>query len=200
MPIPNTLAICQEHLFSDTTKMEAAGVPAVVRERIVRLRDLYNMWLQSPSLRARELVERDVAQYGLHKSMAYEDIKLVRLLLGDLNEASKEFHRWRFNEMILRAVELAEKKDDVRSLVAALDKYAKYNKLDQEDEQDKPFEVIAVQPFEPTENPEVIGIKRVPNIVEKINKKIKQYWNEDIEDVMLEPADFDEEKTFAHEQ
>jgi hypothetical protein len=196
MPTQNTLAICQEHLFSDVDKMQAAGVPQTIQERIVRIRDVYNIWLQNPARRTRELVVMEQDKYNIHKSEAYDDIKIVRLLLGDLNESSKEFHRWRFNEMILRAIELAEKKDDVRSLVAALDKYAKYNKLDQEDEQDKPFEVIAVQPFEPTENPEVIGIKRVPNINEKIRKKIQQYWNEDIEDVTLEAADFDEEKTF----
>lgn len=196
MPTQNTLAICQEHLFSDVDKMQAAGVPQIIQERIVRIRDVYNIWLQNPARRTRELVVMEQDKYNIHKSEAYDDIKIVRLLLGDLNESSKEFHRWRFNEMILRAIELAEKKDDVRSLVAALDKYAKYNKLDQEDEQDKPFEVIAVQPFEPTENPEVIGIKRVPNINEKIRKKIQQYWNEDIEDVTLEAADFDEEKTF----
>lgn len=196
MPTQNTLAICQEHLFSDVDKMQAAGVSQTIQERIVRIRDVYNIWLQNPARRTRELVVMEQDKYNIHKSEAYDDIKIVRLLLGDLNESSKEFHRWRFNEMILRAIELAEKKDDVRSLVAALDKYAKYNKLDQEDEQDKPFEVIAVQPFEPTENPEVIGIKRVPNINEKIRKKIQQYWNEDIEDVTLEAADFDEEKTF----
>lgn len=196
MPVPNTLAICQKHLFSDITTMEQDRVPTIIRERIVRVRDVYNYWLQFPSKRETELVQHIMNKYELQKTAAYDDLKLIKLLLGDLNQSSKEFHRWRFNNMIMEAVDMAKRRKDARSLVAALDKYAKYNKLDKDDEMDKPFDVIAVQPFEPTDNPEVIGIKRVPNIAEKIQKKLKQYWNEDIEDVMYESADFEEDKIF----
>lgn len=195
----NTLTVCQEHLFSDIDKMKDAGVPEIIQARIIRIRDIYNMWLQFPSKKEQELVQVLKTKYGIKKTEAYADLKLIKILLGDLNQSSKDFHRWRFNTMILKAAAIAEHRKDARSLVAALDKYAKYNKLDKDDEYDNPFERIAVQPFEPTENPEVIGIKRVPNIAEKIQKKIKQYWSEDIEDITFEETDFNEDDLFKNE-
>lgn len=53
-----------------------------------------------------------------------------------------------------------------------------------------------VQPFEPTDDPSVLGIKAIPNIREKIKSKIQQYWSEDIEDVEFEEVEFNEDEIF----
>nr|DAY94263.1 MAG TPA: hypothetical protein [Caudoviricetes sp.] len=196
MPIPKTLEICKSSLWDDINTMNEKGVPAILQERILRIRDMYNMWLQFPSKKDQEIVTELIQRYGVHKSAAYEDIRIIKTLLGDLNKASKDYHRWKFNNMILKAYEIAERRKDSKSMVAASDKYAKYNQLDKEDILDNPWEIIAVQPFEPTSDPTVIGINPVPNIKEKIAKKIKQYWNEDVEDVRWEEADYREDELF----
>lgn len=196
MPIPQTLEICKSSLWDDIDKMNEKGVPSILQERILRIRDVYNIWLNFPSKKDQEIVTELIQRYGIQKSAAYEDVRIIKTLLGDLNKASKEFHRWKFNNMINKAYEMAERRGDTKSMVAASDKYAKYNQLDKEDVLDNPWEVIAIQPFEPTSDPTVIGIKPVPNIKEKIAKKIAQYWNEDVETVTWEEVDFNEEELF----
>lgn len=196
MPINNTLSVCQKHLFSDIDKMQSDKVPQIIQHRILRIRDIYEVWLQYPSKREVELVHILMDKYQISRMQAYDDMKLTKILLGDINQTSKQFHRWRFNNMIMKAIETAERRKDMKAMVAALDKYARYNKLDKDDETENPFEDIVIQPFEPTENPEIIGIKRIPNIKQKISQKLKQYLNDDIVDVQYEEADFGADKLF----
>ena len=133
---------------------------------------------------------------GIGKSEAYEDIRLIKLLLGDLSQTSKDFHRFRFNAMVEKAYELAERKKDARSMVAAADKYAKYNQLDREDALRMPWDQIVIQPFEPTSDPTVIGIKPVANIREKIEAMKAKYARDMIEEIEYEQADAGEEALF----
>lgn len=196
MPIPKTLEICQSCLFDDLDTMRKNNVPVIIQERIIRIRDLYTFWLQYPAKRDKEIVDELISRYKIQKSAAYDDVSIIRTLLGNINKASKDFHRWRFNEMIMESYNMAKRRKDTRSMVAASDKYAKYNTLDKEDELSNQFDVILVQPFEPTSDPSVIGITPVPNIKEKISVMLKKYWTEDIEDITYEEADFDEESLF----
>lgn len=195
--LPNLLNTVQEHLFSDQDVMRRANIPDVMQQRIIRLRDIYNYWLTFPSKKDAEIISELKRRYSIQSSQAYEDIKLIKLLLGNLNQASTDFRRWKFNNMIQRAYDLAELRKDARSMVAAADKYAKYNKLDKEQENEMPWSEIVVQPFEPTSDPTVLGIKPVPGIQEKIRKKLKQYMDDsDIEDIEFEEADFDMDNLF----
>lgn len=196
MPIPKTLEVCKSHLFDDRDKMEEHGVPLILQERIIRIRDMYTVWLNFPSKKELEIVSELIQRYGIQKSAAYDDVRIIKTLLGDLNKASKDFHRWQFNNMIRKAYEMAERRKNPDAMVKAADKYGKYNQLDKEDILDNPWETIQVQPFEPTSDPTVIGIKPIPNIKEKIAKKLKQYWNEDVEDATFEEFDFQEESLF----
>lgn len=79
---------------------------------------------------------------------------------------------------------------------AAANYYGKYTQLDKEDILDKGYDKIVVQPFEPTDDPTVLGIKPIPNVREKIKTKIQQYWSDDIEDVSFEEVEFNEEDIF----
>lgn len=196
MPLPKTIDICRESLFDDREKMESKGVPAIIQERIIRLRDLYNFWLNYPSKKDREIVQELINRYGIQRSAAYEDVSLIRYLLGDLNKAGKDFHLWKFNNMITKAYEMAERRKDPRSMVAAADKYGKYNKLDKEDALDHGFDRIQIQPFEPTDDPSAVNMRAIPNLRKKISDKIRQYWNEDIEDIDFDPVEFNEDKIF----
>lgn len=81
-------------------------------------------------------------------------------------------------------------------MAAAADKYAKYNQLDREDAFRIPWDEIVPQRFEPSSDPEVIGIRPVPGIQDKI-RALKEKYLKDIEDIEDEDADFDEEALFS---
>ena len=76
-------------------------------------------------------------------------------------------------------------------MAVAAAQYAKVNRVDLEDEQSVPYEEIVVQPFVPTSDPTVLGIKPIPNVEQKIKDMIAKYRREsiDIDDVEFEEAD-----------
>lgn len=90
---------------------------------------------------------------------------------------------------------MAQNRKDARAMGSAAAYYAKYNNLDKIMPEAKLWD-IPIQPFVITENPEVLGFKRIPNIEEKIKAKIRQYWNEDVETISYDEVDLDEEGLF----
>lgn len=195
MPLPNTLTLVEEHLFDDVEVMERNGVPEIIQQRIIRLRDIYNRWTSSPSKKEFELVQILIANYDIKKSQAYDDLKIVKLLIGNFNTSSQEYARWKFNNMIDRTFDMAERRKDSRSMASAASYYAKFNNLDKIIPEAKEWD-IRPQPFQITEDPSILGFKRIPNIDAKIQATIKKYWNEDIETITFEEVDLDEEALF----
>jgi hypothetical protein len=195
MAKPNTLEVCRLHLFEDTDALQRNKIPDNLIKRIVRIRSAYTLWLEYPRKKDAEIRDH-LMHFGINKSEAYEDIRIIKLLLGDMTETSKAFHRFRFIAMVEKAYDLAERKKDARSMVAAADKYAKYNQLDKENALLIPWDEIIIQPFEPTSDPSVIGIKPVANIREKIESLKAKYDKDMIEDVEFEEVDLDEDSLF----
>ena len=196
MPLPAINDVAIRHLFTSTDEMTKVGIPVATQQHLIRLRDMYNHWLAFPKKKDREIVAELKHRYNLQSTQAYDDLRLIKMLLGNLQEASKQYHRYRFLEMITESYDMARTLKDTRSMVAAADKYAKYMQLDKEDERNPRYDLIPIQPFEPTDDPTVIGIKPVADIREKIRRKKEQYWNEDIIDVLPEMVEFNEDDIF----
>ena len=77
--------------------------------------------------------------------------------------------------------------------------YAKNNRVGLEDEMTMPFELIVPQPFIPTMDVTVLGLKPMPNAYAAIEKLTKEMSKDlpDIVDVEAEEADLDEKALFA---
>ena len=89
-------------------EMDAQNVPAPVRDRILRIRALYAWWLINPRKTDQELVFKDMQDYKVQRMMAYNDLHLIKLILGNLQKVSKDFARYRFDQMIQRTYEKAD--------------------------------------------------------------------------------------------
>ena len=196
MPAPNTLEVARDNLFASVDEMTANGIGPAMQGRMIRMRDMYNQWLQYPAMKDQEIVQQLMKRYGIGRSAAYDDIRIIKYLLGDLNKCTKDYHRYRFIKRNEASYEMARRMKDARAMAACDNYYAKYMQLDKEDAKDLGYDKIVIQPFTPTADPSVLGVKPVPNIREKIRAKIKQYWNEDVEEVRIEEGDFDEEAIF----
>lgn len=198
MPLPAIIDTARDHLFADVTDMQRAGLPLATQEHIFRLRDLYNFWLQHPRIKDKEIILKLQQDYKLGKSQAYSDLSILKLLLGEFQKTSKDYHRYRFIEMINEAYEVARMNKDAKAMATAADKYAKYTQLDKEDEINFDYDKIAVQAFVPTDDPSVAGFKPVPNLREVIRNTIKKYEKECeyIEFVEVEEADFNPDNIF----
>ena len=197
MAYPNALELCRSDLFSKEDELRQA-FPQLLVDKVLRVRDMYNWCIANPDAKDRQFVEQELSRYDISKVVAYSDLAIVKTLLPTLATASRDFHRWRYNEMILETYQMAKKRKDTKTMEKAASSYAKYNRIDLEDEQAVPYEMIVVQPFTATSDPTVLGIKPIPNINDKIKAMLNKYRAEtiDIEDITFEEADLEEESLF----
>lgn len=197
MGTPSAIEICRTDLFTKTEDLQKL-YPQTFVDKVLRVREMYNWFISNPDGTDREFVAELLQRHSVSKVTAYSDLAIVKSLLPMLASASRDFHRWRFNEMIINTYKMAEKRKDTKTMERAAASYAKYNRVDLEDEQVVPFEMIVVQPFVATSDPSVLGIKPIPNIQQKISDMIAKYRAEtlDIEDVEFEEADLEFDTLF----
>ena len=197
MAYPNALELCRSDLFTKEDELRQA-YPQLLVDKVLRVRDMYNWCIANPDAKDRQFVEQELSRYDISKVVAYSDLVIVKTLLPTLATASRDFHRWRYNEMILETYQMAKKRKDTKTMEKAASSYAKYNRIDLEDEQAVPYEMIVVQPFTATSDPTVLGIKPIPNITDKLKAMLNKYRAEtiDIEDITFEEADLEEESLF----
>lgn len=197
MANPSALEVCRTDLFTREAELRERYPQSVV-DKVLRVREMYNWFIANPDGTDREFVNELVQRHDVSKVTAYSDLAVVKAMLPLLAAASRDFHRWRFNEMIMNTYKMAQKRKDTKTMERAAASYAKYNRVDLEDEQVMPYEMIVVQPFTATSDPSVLGIKPIPNIQRKISDMIKKYRAEtiDIEDVEFEEPDLELDALF----
>ena len=188
---------CRLDLFTSEEELREKYDMRIVA-RILRVREEYNWFLSNPDSKDRQFVETAMARHGINKTQAYSDLAIVKALLPQLSQASRDFHRYRYNEMILETFQMAKKRKDTKTMEKAASSYAKFNRVDLEDEQAVPYDLIVVQPFTATDDPSVLGIKPLPRLQERIQQLLHKYRaeNMDIEDIEYEEADLEEKSLF----
>lgn len=197
MSNPSALEICRLDLFTAEDELRERYPDSIVT-RVLRVREEYNWFLSNPDAKDRQFVENAVSRFGISKSLVYNDLGIVKMLLPHLAQASRDFHRYRYNEMILETFQMAKKRKDTKTMEKAASSYAKFNRVDLEDEQAVPYDLIVVQPFTATDDPSVLGIKPMPRLQERIQELLHKYQAEniDIADIEYEEADLEESALF----
>lgn len=192
MPYPAIQDIVTTDFFTPEVQLRAL-YPAASVDRVLRLRDMYNWFISNPEAKDKEFVDEEKSRYGMEKSIAYDDLRILKTVLPLVTEASRDYHRWKYNEMILETYQMAKKRKDTKTMERAATSYAKFNNVNVEDEASVPYDKIVVQPFVATDDPTVLGIKPIPNIEQKITALIAKYRAEsmDIDDIEFEEADVD---------
>lgn len=185
--LPVNLDQYSHYLTLDDSELRELRVAEGVLVRLHRLRGMYAHWLQFPSKTDADLVEFDMENFDASRSLAYEDLHLVKVLLGNLQQTTKEFMRWKINKSVEQDIEAARKKGDFRSVAALTKVLVANNRTDKDDEPELEFDKIVPQNFEPTDDPTVLGIERIPDLRSRIRALYKRYSNNIVQD-----ADFEE--------
>lgn len=190
MPFPSVQDIVQVDFFTSEDVLREK-YPDVSVERVLRLRVMYNWFISNPESKDKEFVDECLSRYGVSKTLAYDDLRVIKSVLPHITQASRDYHRWKYNEMILETYQMAKKRKDTKTMERAATSYAKFNNVNVEDEQSVPYDLIVVQPFTATQDPSVLGIKPIPNIEKKISDLIAKYRAEsmDIDDIDYEEPD-----------
>ena len=201
MPLPNIVEAAKADLYTAKDELLTKYAQSQV-DHLLRLRDMVTWSIANPDAKDRQFVDEERTRYGLFLVTAYADLKIVKAILPNMGEASRDFHRWRYNEMILETYQMAKKRKDTKTMEKAATSYAKFNRIDIEDEQSVPYHMIVVQPFFPTTDPRVVGINPVPNIDERIRKLTRELsdTHPDTENIEYEEADMNLEEIFKEEK
>lgn len=187
---PNMYEVARTDLFTSKDEINKKYT-SVVAEHILRLRDMYIYKNANPSIQDRQFVDEEIRRFKISTVAAYNDLAIIKSILPHVAESSRDYHRWRYNEMILETYKMAKARKDTKTMERAASSYAKFNKIDAEDVTSIPYDLIVVQPFTATSDPTVLGIKPIPNIQKKIQEMLQKYRAEsiDIDDVEFEEAD-----------
>ena len=199
MPLPSTLEACKVDIFSSDDELRAK-YPVAFAERLMRIRDMYNYWLANPSMKDRQLRDQIMSRYDVSQSCAYSDISVIHQLAPIIQHNSRDFHRVRYNEMILETYAMAKARKDTKTMERAATSYAKNNRVDLEDEIAVPYDEIVVQPFCATLDVTVLGLPAIPDVYNHIDKLTKELSRDfaDITDVDFEEVDLEEDKIFPN--
>lgn len=197
MPLPSIIDIAREDLYTSREELLTKYAISQV-EHLLRLREMITWVIANPDAKDRQFVDELQQRFNVSHVTAYADLKIIKAVLPNLAENTREYHRWRFNEMILETYQMAKKRKDTKTMEKAASSYAKYNRIDVEDETAVPYHMIVVQPFFPTTDPRVVGINPVPNIDDRIRKLTKELADShpDTLNVEYEEADLPIEEIF----
>lgn len=172
--------IYADNLMLSEEELKAKKLQQSVIDRILRLRDIHAYMLRNPLKKDREYVDYIVYNAEtlgngseITRRTAYSDLEILHAIVGSLEKCTKEWHRWRLNNMIMEGYRIAVNKQDAAAISKLANVYGKYNQLDKNDEKDARYEEIPQIKF--TFDVSVLGFKPIPNVGNVIDKLIKKY-------------------------
>lgn len=168
----------QKYLFAEEEELTKARLPQKAIERMLRLRTMYGYWVANPRLADKEIVAELKRRYGIGPSVAYEDVRLIKVCIGNLNRCTSDYYRWLFTQRCEESFRMAREKGDAKAFAATLAALGKYTRLDKDEGNVPDYSLIVPQTFEISADPEVAGFKRIPNLDEKIKQMESRYIQE----------------------
>jgi len=137
--------------------------------------DIFCKWLDKPSLMDKDLIKYLETKYNRSKIQSYRDVAIIKSVLGNVRNASKEWHRYTLIENIKEDRKKAKKAGDIKAMIYADNIYGKYTKLDKDEEGDIPWDQIIPPSFEPSSDVTILGLEKIENLSELRNKLSKKY-------------------------
>jgi hypothetical protein len=171
----------QHNLFcTKETMQNIFSVPE--QDVLIRIRTAYTKWFSEPYLTDFQIVNFLKNEFKIQKTCAYHDLAIVKSLLGEITNASKDFTRYRVTEMLLQGFQLAENAKNQTEIskaiafVKAAEALVKVHNLNQKEMDYIRLEDIIPIELEPPTEISVIGSKPVANL-EELKEKLRKRYN-----------------------
>lgn len=197
MPLPANLDEYSRYIVMNDDELREEHIGNNILQRLHRLRGLYAYWLQFPDKYERDILQQDMALFGVGRAQAYDDVRLVQILLGNMQQATRNFMRWKINQDLETDLKAARRSGDHRT-VAALEKVRVLNnRTDKEDEPDTNYDRIPLFGVTFTSNPKALGIDGYDNEtvlrkdIEKFNRKFSREMKMDMDYTDFEEVEDD---------
>ncbi len=194
------LEACSLDLYTDIKDLQTK-YPAPMVGKIMRVREMHQYIIANPTVSDKDFVAEHLNRFSMSRPVAYSELHILKALLPTLGKSSKEFHQWRFNEMILETYNRAKEKGNFKEMANAAAAYARYNSLEKEENADREelFRAIMVQPFVPTMDPRVLGIEPIKNLEARQKKLLEELSKESTGAEIVEFEDIDVEQLIKDE-
>ena len=183
------LDTAQKFLFADEREMQEAGLSTGTRGRMIRLRDLYNYWLAQPRLLDKDIVAEIIRRYQVGKSMAYEDLKVIKYCLGAMNQSTVEFERWQFRQRLDEAWNTARVNGDARAMAQLVNAQGKFMRLDKDEAAAPDYSTITPPFLEISGDVSVVGFEPIVDVEKLVKKLTARYIKAEAKDVEFEEVD-----------
>lgn len=177
---PELIKRTQDFLFASEEEMEKAHVPIDVRQRLYRLRDMYSYWLRNPKQGDRHILAEIKRRNGLGDTQAYEDLRLLKLCLGNLQQMTRDWYQYLFIARCEEGFQMARDKGDAGAFAKVLASLGKFTRLDHEQLTGPDYSQIIPQQFEITSDPSVAGFQRIPNVLQ-LTQQLERRFKKEIE-------------------
>lgn len=175
---PDFIDLTQRFLFSTEEEMTEAKIPKKQQERILRLRDMYMYWLRHPQHGDRAIVNQLIFLYKVKPKVAYDDLHLLKICLGNINQVTRQWCQYVFLQRCEEGFAMARAKNDAKAFGNILSTFARFTRLDKDEQTALEYDQIVPQQFEITTDPAVAGFERIPNIEQKVQKLFERYKRE----------------------
>ena len=108
-------------------------------------------------------MQQDMALFGVGRAQAYDDVRLVQIILGNMQQANRNFMRWKINQDLEQDLKAARRSQDHRA-VAQIEKVRVLNnRTDKEDEPETNYDRIPLFGVVFTSNPSALKIPGYDN-------------------------------------
>lgn len=172
-------------------QLKEERIAHTILQRLHRLRGLYAYWLQFPDKFERDIIQQDIALFGVRRAQAYDDVRLVQILLGSMQQASRNFMRWKINQDIEQDLKAARRAQDYRAVAQLHKVRMQNNRTDKEDEPETNYDRIPLFGVVFTSNPKALGIDGYENEA-ALRKDIEKYNKKFSREIDQEYTDFEE--------
>lgn len=162
---------------------------------ISRLRDTYTFWLEKPTLTDSNIRDYLMANHKVSKSQAYRDIGHIKMILGNIPVATKEFYRYKANHILDEAHTAAMAGNDkkAKALTKIAEAIAYNNRTNEDDGEKLPFDKIVPQDLSFSVDPQVAGVKIIPGVTDKAKRTLAKYED----DMELNYTDYEQEDNIS---
>lgn len=175
---PELIERTQRFLFASEEEMEEAKLSPTIRARMLRLRDMYTYWLRHPAYADKAIVAQLKHQYGVGVTQAYEDVRLLKICMGNLGQVTRQWCQYVFIQRCEEAFAMARAKGDASAFAKTLAALGKFTRLDHDEAIGPDYSQIVPQQFELTTDPSVAGFERIPNVRERVRLLFSKYKKE----------------------
>lgn len=124
--------------------------------------------------------EEEIRRGGISDRQVYEDLRLLKLCLGNLQQMTRDWYQYLFTARCEEDFQMARDKGDAGAFAKVLSSLGKFTRLDHEQLTGPDYSQIIPQQFEITSDPSVAGFKRIPNVLQ-LTRQLERRFKKEIE-------------------